>query len=78
MHPVDLTYFAIALFLSLSGLIKWKYRKDDLAARLNRNLKGYVSTRGAARSQRIPHFPPSQSAAAESEGESGADAMMTA
>jgi hypothetical protein len=44
MHPVDLTCFAITLFLALAGLINWKYRKDDVKARLNRTLKGYVQT----------------------------------
>ncbi len=48
MHPVEITYFAITLFLALAGLIKWKYRKDEMAARLNRGLKGYVEGKGAA------------------------------
>jgi hypothetical protein len=54
MQPVDLTYFAIAFFLSLAGLIKWKYRKDDLAARLNRGLKGYVQSGRHACSRPTP------------------------
>ena len=52
MQPVEITYFAITLFLALAGLLKWKYRKDDMAARLNRGLKGYVQSGSATR--RIP------------------------
>ena len=60
MRPVELTYFAIALYLALSGLIKWKYRRDDLAKRLNRGLKGYVARKSA---------PPRVEREEESEGE---------
>jgi hypothetical protein len=43
MQPVQLTYFAISLYLALSALIKWKYHRDHLTVRLNRGLKGYVA-----------------------------------
>ena len=49
MHPVEIAYFALTLFLALTGLMKWKIRKDALAARLNRGLKGYVDRRGSGR-----------------------------
>jgi hypothetical protein len=68
MQPVDFTYFFITLFLSLAGLIKWKYRKDDLAARLNRGLKGYVQTGSPARARSIPHFVVREDAAAPQDG----------
>ena len=45
MRPVELTFFAIALYLALTGLIKWKIRRDEVSRRLNRGLKGYVAAK---------------------------------
>ena len=54
MRPIEITSFAAALFLALVVLIKWKIRRDMIAARLNRGLRGYVAGEGAA------GVPPSQ------------------
>jgi hypothetical protein len=43
MKPVEIVYFSVAMFLALATLIKWKRRRDVIAARLNRGLRGYVS-----------------------------------
>ena len=42
MEPVELTCFAVALFFALAVLIKWKRRRDTIALRLSRGLRGYV------------------------------------
>ena len=45
MLPTEIAYFTVTLFLALTALIKWKQRRDVIAARLNRGLSGYVATR---------------------------------
>jgi hypothetical protein len=42
MQAAEITYFTVTLFLALLTLIKWKRRRDLIAARLNRGLRGYV------------------------------------
>ncbi len=54
MRPVEITYFAVALFLALVALIKWKHRRDTIAERLKRGLRGYIAGEGAT------GFPASQ------------------
>ena len=36
-------YCAVTMFPALAGLIKWKYRRDMNAARVNRGLRGYAA-----------------------------------
>ena len=45
MLPTEIAYFTGTLFLALLMLIKWKRRRDLIAARLNRGLAGYVAAR---------------------------------
>ena len=47
MQPAAIAYFSAALFLALTTLIKWKRRRDMIAARLNRGLRGYVEAKGS-------------------------------
>jgi hypothetical protein len=47
MQPTEVIYFTVALFLALAALIKWKRRRDLIAARLNRGLRGYVEAKHA-------------------------------
>ena len=46
MQPTDIAFFAGTLFLALGTLIKWKRRRDQILARGNRGLKGYVAAKG--------------------------------
>ena len=46
MLPTEIAYFTGTLFLALIVLIKWKRRRDLIAARLNRGLRGYVAAGG--------------------------------
>jgi hypothetical protein len=46
MQPTDIAFFAGTLFLALGTLIKWKRRRDQILARVNRGLKGYVAAKG--------------------------------
>lgn len=46
MKPAAIAYFSATLFLALTTLIKWKRRRDTIAARLNRGLRGYVEAKG--------------------------------
>ena len=48
MQPTEIIPFGIAMFLALAALIKWKRRRDTIAARLNRGLRGYVEGRATA------------------------------
>ncbi|MGD0773537.1 MAG: hypothetical protein ABSC05_12015 [Candidatus Solibacter sp.] len=48
MKPVEIVYFGTAMFLALATLIKWKRRREVIAARLNRGLRGYVAGKSAA------------------------------
>lgn len=45
MQPTEIAYFTGTLFLALATLIKWKRRRDTIATRLNRGLRGYVDTK---------------------------------
>ena len=45
MLPTEIVYFTATLFLALVMLAKWKRRRDQIAARLNRGLSGYVAAR---------------------------------
>ena len=45
MQPTEITYFSAMMFLALATLVKWKRRRDLVAARLNRGLRGYVAAR---------------------------------
>jgi hypothetical protein len=45
MLPTEIVYFTGTLFLALVMLIKWKRRRDLIAARLNRGLSGYVAAK---------------------------------
>ena len=45
MLPTEIAYFTVTLFLALVVLIKWKRRRDLIAARLNRGLSGYIAAR---------------------------------
>jgi hypothetical protein len=45
MSPTEIIYFTVTLFLALTMLINWKRRRDEIAARLNRGLSGYVATK---------------------------------
>lgn len=49
MLPTEIAYFTGTLFLALVVLIKWKRRRDLIAARLNRGLSGYVAARKTVR-----------------------------
>jgi hypothetical protein len=49
MLPTEIAYFAGNLFFALLVLIKWKRRRDLVAARLNRGLSGYVAAKKAFR-----------------------------
>jgi hypothetical protein len=40
---LEITFFAVTLFLALVALMNWKHRRDEIAARLNRGLRGYVA-----------------------------------
>jgi hypothetical protein len=44
MSPRAIPYFAVALFLALVCLTKWK-RRHDKVARMNRGLDSYLSGR---------------------------------
>ena len=46
MTPAAIAYFSAKLFLALTTPIKWKRRRDTIAARLNRGLRGYVEAKG--------------------------------
>ncbi|MCX6626966.1 MAG: hypothetical protein NTW28_04975 [Candidatus Solibacter sp.] len=56
MQVTEILYFAMALFVALAVLIKWKYRRDVNAERMNRGLRGYVaeSTVGHAAPEETP------------------------
>jgi hypothetical protein len=43
MTPLEVVYFAITLFLALVFLLLWKRRRDLIAERLSRNLRGYIT-----------------------------------
>jgi LPXTG-motif cell wall-anchored protein len=45
MQHTDIAFFAVALFLALATLLLWKRRRDAIAGRLNRGLRGYVAAR---------------------------------
>ena len=45
MLPTEIAFFTGNLFFALVVLIKWKRRRDLIAARLNRGLAGYVAAR---------------------------------
>jgi hypothetical protein len=47
MQPTEIIGFGATMFLALAALIKWKRRRDLVAARLNRGLRGYVDGTGA-------------------------------
>ena len=51
MHTTEIAYFTVTLFFSLTLLIRWKRRRDLVAARVNRGLRGYVA---AGSSRRFP------------------------
>jgi hypothetical protein len=53
MHPTEIAYFTVTMFLSLTSLIRWKRRRDLVAAAVNRGLRGYVAA-GSARQLREP------------------------
>jgi hypothetical protein len=42
MHQIEIVFFAVSLFLALAALSTWKHRRDAIAARLNRGLRGYA------------------------------------
>lgn len=42
MQPTEIICFGTLMFFSLTALLKWKRRRDMVAARLNRGLRGYV------------------------------------
>jgi len=46
MQDTEIAYFTVTMFLALITLIKWKRRRDMIAARVNRGLRGYVDTKG--------------------------------
>jgi hypothetical protein len=52
MLPTEIAYFTGTLFLALVMLIKWKRRRDLIAARLNRGLSGYVAAKKTVRRPR--------------------------
>jgi hypothetical protein len=54
MMPTEIIYFTVTMFLALATLIKWKHRRDVLAARLNRGLCGYFAARGEVRGLPVP------------------------
>jgi hypothetical protein len=60
MLPTEIAFFTGNLFFALVVLIKWKRRRDVIAARLNRGLCGYVATKKTFRR------PVSETARAES------------
>jgi hypothetical protein len=43
---LEISVFAVALFMALVALLTWKHRRDEIAARLSRGLQGYVTHRG--------------------------------
>jgi hypothetical protein len=43
MSHAEIIYFTVTMFLALAALIKWKHRRDVIAARVNRGLRGYAS-----------------------------------
>ncbi len=45
MSRIEFVYFGITLFFSLVLLIKWKRRRGEIARRVNRGLRGYVSAK---------------------------------
>ena len=45
---MKIIYFSATMFLALLALVKWKRRRDIIAARLNRGLRGYVEAKGSA------------------------------
>jgi predicted negative regulator of RcsB-dependent stress response len=47
MLQTEITYFTLTMFLALAVLIKWKYRRDVNAARMNRGLRGYAAAMSA-------------------------------
>ena len=42
MTPVEIGFFGLTLFLSLSALLIWKERRQRARERMNQNLRGYV------------------------------------
>jgi len=48
MQPTEIIPFGIAMFFALTALYKWKRRRDLIAARLNRGLRGYVEGKTTA------------------------------
>ena len=47
MHQIEIVFFAVTLFLALAALSMWKHRRDAIAARLNRGLRGYADKSAA-------------------------------
>jgi len=45
---MKIIYFSATMFLALLAPVKWKRRRDMIAARLNRGLRGYVEAKGSA------------------------------
>ena len=48
MTPTDFAVFGVALFLALTLLLKWKRRRYQMARRVNRGLRGYVTGKAVA------------------------------
>jgi hypothetical protein len=45
MSPVEFVFFfGITLFTCLAALLAWKVRRNTIATRVNRGLRGYVAT----------------------------------
>ena len=44
MTPDEITFFSVTLFLALAALLTWKHRRDAMQARLNKGLRGYVTS----------------------------------
>jgi hypothetical protein len=59
MLPVEFTFFSATLFLALVALLHWKRRRMLARQRVNRGLKGYVSsappTQGEAEREETAH-----------------------
>ena len=47
MRSTEIAFFAVTLFFALASLIRWKRRRDRIAATVNRGLRGYVAARSA-------------------------------
>ena len=48
MSSIEFVYFGTPIFVALALLINWQWRRGDVARRVNRGLRSYVSVTSLA------------------------------